>query len=351
MEQEQSPRTIEFIRMMGNRKVTLFDPSLWTNEGERSINLGDVIIHEAIEKYLENIFSEREFVRISSHRMPPNALLKEARSSAFVFLGGSNALSSDLKKYNQWKLPVPNKVFWPLRFPVSDVILMGVGWWQYQDAPTLYTRAFYNRVLSHKYMHSVRDSYTEQKMKQLGFDNVINTGCPTMWELNGVDVATRRGKVENCLFTLTDYNKSPSVDDKVVGEILAAYPGRVFFFPQGSSDEEYIAGLGNYEKYGDRITIVDRSFEAYMSTLTNCDVDYIGTGLHAGIKALQLKKNTLILSVDNRATEISRDTGLPVIARDQFEKIAMWIRGQKMFDEIRMPIGEIERWKRQFLAC
>lgn len=337
--------------MMDKNKVALFDPSLWTNEGERSINLGDVIIHEAVDKYLKIIFSGSEFTRLSSHRLPSGKLLEEVQKSSFVFFGGTNALSSDLKKYNQWKLPVPNRLVWPFMFPVNDVILMGVGWWQYQDSPTEYTRAFYKRALSHKYVHSVRDSYTEQKLRQLGFDNIVNTGCPTMWELNGLDVAARKGGTENCLFTLTDYMKNPGADDKVIEEILAGYKGRIFFFPQGSQDLEYIASLGSYQKHSRRITVINRTFEDYVATLTENDVDYIGTRLHAGIKALQLKKNVLILSVDNRAAEISKDTGLPVVSRDEIEKISLWIGGKKMFNEIRMPEGAIEQWKKQFHPC
>jgi polysaccharide pyruvyl transferase WcaK-like protein len=337
--------------MMLCKKVTVFDPSLWTNAGEDSINLGDVIIREAVEKYLKDIFSMGEFVRISSHRIPPSSLLNEARRSDFVFFGGTNALSSDLRRYNQWKLQVPIRLAWSFRFPVNEVILMGVGWWQYQGAPTRYTRAFYGRALSHRYMHSVRDSYTAQKMRRLGFDNVINTGCPTMWALNGLDVRARRGNAENCLFTLTDYNKSPTVDNRMIGEILAAYPGRIYFYPQGSRDRDYIAELANYQKNNGRITVVNRSVKDYVETLTDNDIDYVGTRLHAGIKALQLAKNALIVSVDNRAAEISKDTGLPVISRDEIEKLSWWIEGRKMFDDIRMPIREIERWKRQFIPC
>lgn len=173
---------------------------------------------------------------------------------------------------------------------MNDVILMGVGWWQYQDVPTKYTRAFYRRAMSHKYVHSVRDSYSEQKMKLLGFDNVVNTGCPTMWELNGLNVAARKGSTENCLFTLTDYMRDAGTDDKVIGEIVRAYKGKVFFFPQGSLDLEYIASLRSYQNNIRRITIINRTFEDYVSTLAGNDVDYIGTRLHAGIKALQLKK-------------------------------------------------------------
>ena len=335
--------------MIVNNKVTLFDPSLWTNEGQLSSNLGDVIINESVKKYLNNIFPGIDYAPISSHQVPRDNLIRGARKSSFVFFGGTNALSSDLEEYNQWKLPVPHRLVWPFKFPVNDVILMGVGWWQYQDFPTGYTRAFYNRALSHKHSHSVRDSYTEQKMKQLGFDNVINTGCPTMWGLNGLHVAARTGGSENCLFTLTDYNKNPVADDKIIELILGNYRGKIFFFPQGSLDTEYIVSLSNYQKYSSRITIINRTYEDYVAILDKYDVDYIGTRLHAGIKALQLKKQALILSVDNRTIEISKDTGLPVAPRNDSEKILSWIGGQKLFNEIRMPIREIEQWKKQFI--
>ena len=32
-----------------------------------------------------------------------------------------------------------------------------------------------------KYIHSVRDSFSEQMLNSMGITNVINTGCPTMW--------------------------------------------------------------------------------------------------------------------------------------------------------------------------
>lgn len=333
---------------MCNRKITLFDPSLWTNEGERSINLGDVIIHESVEKYLNDIFLDKELIRISSHRIPPASLLHLAKKSEIVILGGTNALSSDLKKYNQWKLPISNEFLWPMKFPVSDVILLGVGWWQYQGAPTKYTQAFYRRALSHHHLHSVRDGYTENKLRQLGFNNVLNTGCPTMWELNGMNVSARRGGANNCLFTLTDYKKSPTLDNEIIGKICEAYPEGIYFFPQGSNDCEYIASLPNFQKFKNRIHIISRSFDSYVSTLISNDVDYIGTRLHAGIKALQLNKSALILAVDNRATEISHDTGLPVVAREELDQISAWIEGASMFGKISMPVGNIELWKNQF---
>ena len=153
------------------------------------------------------------------------------------------------------------------------------------------------------------------------------------------------------MFTLTDYARAPEVDNQIIQTILDGYKGKIYFFPQGSFDLEYIASLQSYQKSQARITIISRTFEDYVATLAENNVDYIGTRLHAGIKALQLKKNALILSVDNRAIEISKDTGLPVVPRDAVEKIALWIDGQKMFNKIKMPVMEIARWKKQFPAC
>ena len=44
-----------------------------------------------------------------------------------------------------------------------------------------YTAHIYKRILSSEFMHSVRDSFTEEQLRSVGINNVINTGCPTMW--------------------------------------------------------------------------------------------------------------------------------------------------------------------------
>ena len=74
----------------------------------------------------------------------------------------------------------------------------------------------------------------------------------------------------------------------------------------------------------------------------------MGTRLHAGVRALQHKKRTLILSVDNRANEIAKDTNLPVISRDNLAAIASWINS-KYETKIKIPVDNINQWKNQFL--
>jgi len=330
------------------KMLALFDPALRTNEGDHSINLGDLIIHESVERYLKEIFPTYELFRISSHIEPPLDLLKKARKAACIVFGGTNALSSDLKKYNQWKLGIPRRALWPIKFPIENVLLLGVGWWQYQNSPTAYTRSFYRKALSSKYLHSVRDQYTYEKLKGMGFENIVNTACPSMWELDGLDVSQRNTQTKNCLFTLTDYYQDPERDNEVVKRILEGYDGDIFFFPQGTLDVEYISTLSCYQQSAGRITTINRSFDDYVKTLRDKDVDYIGTRLHAGIKALQLGRSALILAVDNRAVEIAKDTGLPVVERNRLELLGEWISGHRLFDRIRLPIEAIKQWKEQF---
>ena len=45
------------------------------------------------------------------------------------------------------------------------------------------------------------------------------------------------------------------------------------------------------------------------------NIDYVGTRLHAGIRALQHKKRTIIIGIDNRAIEKAKDFNLTVIDR------------------------------------
>lgn len=74
-------------------------------------------------------------------------------------------------------------------------------------------------------------------------------------------------------------------------------------------------------------------------------VDYVGTRLHGGIRALQKNVRTLIIGVDNRAIEKKKDFNLPVVERemivDQLE-----IEINRPYDlNINLPESNIEKFK------
>jgi len=146
------------------KKILLFDTSIGTD------NLGDYLIMEAIKSELRSIFHNDFFIYVPTHDKLGENSINKIKISDFKFVCGTNLLSSNMNNYNQWKINI-----WDLRF-INNVILMGVGWWQYQNSPNFYTNILLNKILHKKYLHSVRDSYAADKLKAIGFKNVVNTG-------------------------------------------------------------------------------------------------------------------------------------------------------------------------------
>jgi polysaccharide pyruvyl transferase WcaK-like protein len=256
----------------------------------------------------------------------------------FSFVGGTNLISSNMNHYNQWKLNLVDGLF------LEDIILVGVGWWQYQQDANFYTRSLLNSVLHHDILHSVRDSYAEAMLRKAGFNNVINTSCATMWRLDEehcLGITTH--KAENVVTTLTDYNKDTTNDLALIQLLNKSYK-KVYIWPQGSGDIEYIKQLG-LSKLAE---ILPPRLESYNRLLENeSSLDFVGTRLHAGVRALQKKRRTIILGIDNRAFEKAKDFNIKVCARDQLDSLKALIHSD-FATEIDLPTENIARWKRQF---
>lgn len=325
--------------------ITLLDPALRNNRNQKSTNLGDLIISEAVTSNLQKLFPNEEIKRISTHSPLSKKHYASMKESTHIFLGGSNILSSHLLKYNQWKFA--KKFNLELFSPkMRDIILLGVGWWQYQDKPDFITKRFYNRVFSDQRIHSVRDSYTKEKLVSIGFNNVTNTTCPTLWELNNCQIDRKSTTTNHVVFTLTDYNPNPK-DDETMILLLLDYFNELTFFSQGSLDEEYICSLPVYKKNKDRIKIIS-SINHYKDILSSNDLVYIGTRLHGGIFALKNGVDSLIISIDNRAEEIKKDINLGVVERGQNQKIKSWIEQKTDWGSIQLDEEAINHWKNQF---
>ncbi|AFZ32187.1 capsular exopolysaccharide biosynthesis protein (Wzm) [Gloeocapsa sp. PCC 7428] len=311
--------------------ITLFDTSVCSS------NLGDKIIIDAIKKQLDSIFSDSLFIHVQTHDRLSKSSYSFLKKSRFAFVGGTNLLSSNMNRYNQWKIDLRDSLF------IKNAILLGVGWWQYQQKPNLYTSVLLKSVLSKKYTHSVRDSYTEQQLRKIGITNVINTSCPTLWNLTSDHCRDiPRGKADSVLVTFTEYNQNIDYDSQLINLLQQNYQN-IYFWTQQPKDYEYAKQFcnNNVQYIAPKLKALDTVLER------NKNIDYIGTRLHAGIRALQHKKRTLILSVDNRATEISKDTNLPVIDRGNLQAIHEWIHSEYE-TKIIVPEKNIAEWKAQF---
>ena len=317
--------------------ICLLDPGLADHNRMPSQNLGDLIIQKAVLREIKTIFGDQPIAKISTHVPLEEQHFQIIQKSAVVLVGGTNLLSSQMNHYNQWKIFFRDALRLQKR-----VVLMGVSWWQYQGRPNLYTLALLHLALSSSSIHSVRDRYTQVKLRSMGFWNVINTGCPTMWPLANLDTdAIPHTKAENVLLMLTDYSQNVDCDRTLLKLAIAHYK-TVYFWPQGAGDLDYV------KSFNLPVTVLDRSLAALEKLLTiEPSLDYIGTRLHGGIRCLLAKRRSLILKIDHRATEIARSTGLPSSERHDFQFIEQWLNNP-FATRMTIDTAAIEAWRYQF---
>jgi len=317
---------------MSRKKIVLYNPAI------SSLNMGDHIIFDGAYTQLEELLNEAFLVEICTH-LPVSRYLKHTKDFDYKFVCGSNLLRGKMNSlFRQWDINILNAN------NIGPCILFGVGWWQYGDDPNFYTKKLYKKVLSPEFIHSVRDSYTEMQLKNMGFSNVINTACPTMWSLNKEHcLEIPKSKSEDVICTITDYNRD-FVRDKKMFEILCDNYENVYLWLQGLRDYEYFLELNSNN---DKIKLVPPNLKAYDSILDQ-NVDYVGTRLHAGIRALQKKKRAIIIAIDNRAIEKQKDFNLKCVSRINVEELTELINS-RFSTEINIPIENIKKWKSQFI--
>lgn len=313
------------------KKIAVFDTSI------ASDNLGDGIIMDAVTRNLREMFPSDVFVQAPTHIAMNNDERNNIKDANIGFVGGTNLLCANWLLKAQWKVGIRDL------FYVPNTVLMGVGWKFYQRPTEFITAFFLKKLLSKNYIHSVRDAYTEARLKTIGMNNVVNTACPTMWGLTPehcASIPTQRAP--HVLTTVTAYRYDPELDKKWLEILLAAYD-KIYLWPQMQGDAEYVQAMN----FGKKIEILEPTLAAYDNALATLNVDFLGTRLHGGVRALQHKRRTLIIEVDNRAVEIARDTGLPTVKRDDVAGIKNWIESTTSI-KLTLPWDNIRAWKAQF---
>jgi polysaccharide pyruvyl transferase WcaK-like protein len=309
--------------------ISLIDTSLGTD------NLGDEIIMDAVEKVVYELFPDAYYYRVPSHDLISDRTRRFVKRSDYTFVGGTNLLSSHMSKKSQWR------VTWLSTLWMNRAVCLGVGWNDYSRGATFGSRLLLRRLLDRNAVHSVRDAYTLSRTDEVGV-TALNTACPTMWGLTDFHCeGIPREKAEDVVFTLTCWRQDPAADRALI-ELLRRRYRRVHFFSQQREDYDY---LQKFDTTG--IRIVTPTTKGYTRLLESEEIDYIGTRLHGGIRALQQGRRTLILGVDNRGFEIHRDTGLPVVARTELGAVEAWIDGSAA-TTVRLPWAAINQWRRQF---
>jgi Uncharacterized conserved protein len=160
--------------------VVLFDTSIG------SLNLGDEIIMKSVVRELSHILKNRYIIKSTTHSPVitdkqfscTNTKMTVYNNAKYKFICGTNLLWRNLNyEWPEFNVNLSNCV------PYKNSILIGVGSGKYHHEPDDYTKQLYNKILSHDFIHSVRDNNTKELLETLGF-RAINTGCPTMWRFS-----------------------------------------------------------------------------------------------------------------------------------------------------------------------
>lgn len=313
------------------KSVVILDPAITTR------NAGDEIISDAARRWTRTALPKHFLTTAPTHERMGIRSHRLIRQSECAIVGGSNILTSSLYSDRGWRVGARDMVF------VNKLILLAAGWRDYEAAPSLLTKLMLKRLLHPTALHSVRDTHTKEMLEKAGIKNVVVTACVTMWQLTAAHLSMiPKGKAKSVVTTLN--MRQPSHADSRLLEILMKQYDKVYIWPQGFDDLEYVTKLSN-----GRAEIISPTLEAYDELLTSDEsLDYVGNRLHGGIRALQKGRRAFIVSIDNRAAEIGKDTGLPIFSRQANEDEIVSLISSPYEPTINLPLDAIQSWIGQF---
>jgi polysaccharide pyruvyl transferase WcaK-like protein len=307
-----------------------------------SENYGDFLIMDAATPVIDDVFSDYHKITFPTHERLGLKSYKTQKEVSLNIACGTNLLHSHMGLVRQWNIGLRDLWF------LKPVVLFGVGWRSKKTRKTdRYTKWLLKKVLSEDHIHSVRDSYAEEKLRKIGINNVVNTSCPTMWHLDKdhcSKIPTQKGK--NVVLVLTDYSQNKEIDRRLLNILKKEYKN-IFFWCQGRHDYQYIKSLIDTDE---NIIILDGNISTFDKLLSDhsLSLDYVGTRLHGGIRALQNKRRSIIIGVDHRSLQKKEDFNLPVINRYVAEEeLREYIISDLQLD-INIPRQNINSWLKQF---
>ncbi len=298
-------------------------------------NHGNDIIMDSVNDTISKLFPYHFQFKLPFLDELSGMALNYAMKSEIIFVGGTNALCSHMEYEPNFGVSRSN-----CKQLEGKIVLAGVGWYQYQEDPDELTIELLRRVLSKKYIHSVRDNYTKEKLQKIGIKNVINTGCLTTWRLD--EDLCRRIPVNKGRDAIVMFTPGRWKQDKKIMDVIKENYDKIYFWPQGPTDATYIKAMNEHA------ILINSNLQSLDDFLLNHEsVDYIGTRLHGGIRCLQKGKRSFIFSIDNRAKEMGRDWGLPIFTDEDIPALSDIVNRESNI-KINIPYEEIAEWKRQF---
>ena len=310
--------------------ITFVDP------GAATTNLGDLVISQSVRENLIDPIKQtgEEVVTVPLHGELSREHRLAIRSASEVLVCGTNLLSDHAYFRSPWHWKRDD-----IGLARGKLTMFGVGWWQYQRAGIDVVSAHWMRSLQARRPWAVRDEYSALRLRRGGID-AVHLSCPTLW---GVDLQRLPSPGGAVVVTLTDYNQDPLADERLIALLEAQYD-QISFWPQGPGDAAYLRSL----RPG--ADILEPTLAAFDEALLEHDrTRYVGLRLHAGVRAMQLGRPSLPLSIDNRAREISRSVGLVAPSRHDLKAVEAAILHQSD-KQLSLPTAAIKKWRELWLT-
>ena len=321
------------------KNIILFDTSVGTT------NKGDDIIMTSAVRGLADILDNNYVVTIPTHITPFSWFqthfwwkAKWVMNADMKFICGTNLLANSLR----YPINDLNTHLWKCA-PLKGSVLVGVGNSLLNKRIDGYTKRIYNKILSHDYIHSTRDDETTEMLEKLGF-KAVTTGCVTLWGLTpDICAMIPHHKSDEVIFTLTGSQRDAKRDQKMLDILKKNYRKR-YFYVQTIWDMDYFNTLNGLED----VEIVSPDIGSYGTFLDSHDVDYVGTRLHGGVFAMQHKKRAIILTIDNRARNITKVSNINTLERKKINELDDMINSN-IITSVTMDYSILNKWKGQFL--
>lgn len=306
--------------------VVVVDP------GMTSTNLGDQIISDAIHREFVSPLKQTTAVQVIPMHGPLSDASRDAlRAADEVVVCGTNLLSNHMRFRTSWEWDRAD-----IELAKGKLTVFGAGWWQYQVGAIDPVSARWMKTMSGGRTWGVRDAYSAQRLNNAGV-SAAHISCPTLWRVAEQALPSTEKRV---IATFTDYNQDPLADRRLIDLLESRY--EVLYWPQGPGDRRYIESISPTTP-----TFIDPSLAAFDHELQQPDTAYVGLRLHGGIRAMQFGVPSLILSIDNRAREISRSVGLRAPSRHAFRDIELALAGQAPVP-VQLPAETIDSWTKNW---
>lgn len=317
------------------RNIHLLDTAVATD------NIGDEIIVRACHEALSDVLRDSYVTNSSSHDGLGPRSRNHVAAADLVFLLGTNALSAASQKAGT----LANWHFTNEDLPALEgkVILLGVGAKSSFSGLDTKQAQLLRHVLSADYLHAVRDASALSTVEAVGL-RALNTTCPTLWGWKELKSGPPSEKSPEVCFSLTNHKSDPHLDRMMIDILRKSYD-RLWFWPQHWGDIPYLKSLDRI----DGVSIVPPNLFSYEAFLKDHNVDVIGTRLHGTILGLMRGRRSIVIAIDNRAEEISVDTSLPTVKRNEIASRLSGLIDAVWETELFIDLSTRDRFLGQFL--